>query len=166
MLPAIFPLTSAGNFSIFSLTFPIAGGWSNGKTADSDSAYRGSNPCPPATSVIAPLFFHTVEFLFNNIPPILQGRALPADPQLYYYGGNIIMAGKMKKRRKASPGPDCKQIACPTASEPFGPIAATGQEPGCPATGPRTVLKREDGPEIRHMLSLACQGHIRCLADH
>ena len=27
-----------------------AGGWSNGKTADSDSAYRGSNPCPPATS--------------------------------------------------------------------------------------------------------------------
>ena len=26
----------------------LAGGWSNGKTADSDSAYRGSNPCPPA----------------------------------------------------------------------------------------------------------------------
>ena len=25
-----------------------AGGWSNGKTADSDSAYLGSNPSPPA----------------------------------------------------------------------------------------------------------------------
>ncbi len=25
-----------------------AGGWSNGKAADSDSAYQGSNPCPPA----------------------------------------------------------------------------------------------------------------------
>ncbi len=41
-----FCLTVLENFSIVLLS--LAGGWSNGKTADSDSAYRGSNPCPPA----------------------------------------------------------------------------------------------------------------------
>jgi AmmeMemoRadiSam system protein B len=43
-----FSLTTGKNPSIFCRSFDLAGGWSNGKTADSDSAYRGSNPCPPA----------------------------------------------------------------------------------------------------------------------
>ena len=34
------------------LTEMRIGGWSNGKTADSDSAYRGSNPCPPARKIM------------------------------------------------------------------------------------------------------------------
>ena len=44
-----------------------AGGWSNGKTADSDSAYQGSNPCPPANKIkgckrnLAALFFFILQ---------------------------------------------------------------------------------------------------------
>lgn len=58
-----FLLTAAAIFSIF---MPANfGGWSNGKTADSDSAYRGSNPCPPAMlpaskAVRLPLFLPVV----------------------------------------------------------------------------------------------------------
>jgi hypothetical protein len=36
------------------IALPHAGGWSNGKAADSDSAYQGSSPCPPATQIQAP----------------------------------------------------------------------------------------------------------------
>ena len=44
-------LTEFGEFSILLvLIYSDAGGSSNGRTADSDSACRGSNPCPPANS--------------------------------------------------------------------------------------------------------------------
>ena len=46
------------------IALPHAGGWSNGKAADSDSAYRGSSPCPPATQILALIVNSISAFLF------------------------------------------------------------------------------------------------------
>ncbi len=56
----IIHLTYHGGFSILGSLFYdfSAGGSSNGRTADSDSAYRGSNPCPPATFLFL-MYFHS-----------------------------------------------------------------------------------------------------------
>ena len=42
----------------------LAGGWSNGKAADSDSAYRGSSPRPPAKQIQALIEKLVSAFLF------------------------------------------------------------------------------------------------------
>ncbi len=67
-----FPLTRQPNFSI--LAHPSAGGWSNGKTADSDSAYRGSNPCPPAKNSRRALsqILYGLAFCFPLLPKFVS----------------------------------------------------------------------------------------------
>jgi hypothetical protein len=55
----IFSLDIYPSFLYIYSAFQPTGGWSNGKTVDSDSAYRGSNPCPPATFVLlSNVFFY------------------------------------------------------------------------------------------------------------
>ena len=66
-LSSDFFLTARTIFSIY-LSSPLRtdGGWSNGKAADSDSAYRGSSPRPPAMLIQALIVNSVSAFLFRR----------------------------------------------------------------------------------------------------
>ncbi len=90
----------------------LAGGSSNGKTPDSGSGYRGSNPCPPT----------------NDAPPEHRDRSGSngAPPRIQASSGKNL--GSHLRRASNTTRPPCVSIAVRRASS-WGPRERSGALP-------------------------------------
>ncbi len=96
-------------------------------------------------------------FLFNPPFPIFSGKVLRKN--------SVIMAGKKKKRRrKGRQAPPAARLSVPQLRERLDRLLEQGKDRDALRLA-KELVKREDVPENRHVLSLAYLGRIRGLAD-